>query len=278
VGKLMLGTDFATTQHTAAKARIGNQSDYWYRLDTPLKGWVFGGLVRSFDPAKADDAHLTLVRDKLGAADKLYDSYEHKSPLSFADAVEVSQFASRAAAASKKPGTQGELELAHWRAVQIALFQIPVASANKAPFAAWLKQQGKNVFYTEPSAEYLVNPDNYWKLADRHKRDAIGDAIAWQAANAFVGGECEGFISCMSGRSLMMEGEYLKRYPKGKHVAAALQQANGNLAYIRKEWKNQPDEHKDVDLKAWQSILAPLADSKAAREARQHLKALQALR
>jgi hypothetical protein len=278
VGKLMLGTDFATTQHTAAKARIGNQSDYWYRLDTPLKGWVFGGLVRSFNPAKADDAHLALVREKLGAADKLYDSYEHKSPLAFADAVEVSQFANRAAAASNKPEIQGELELAHWRAVQIALFQIPVASATKAPFAAWLKQQGKSVFYTEPSAEYLVNPDNYWKLADRHKRDAIGDAIAWQAANAFVGGECEGFISCMSGRSLMMEGEYLKRYPKGKHIDAALQQANGTLEYIGKEWKNQPDEHKDVDLKAWQTVLAPLADSTAAKEARQHLKALQALR
>ncbi|MEB4591916.1 SH3 domain-containing protein [Candidatus Thiothrix sp. Deng01] len=278
VGKLPLGTDFTSTQRTAAKAKIGGQTDYWRQLDTPLKGWVFGGLLRNFDPAKADEARVALARDKLGPADKLYDSYEHKSPLSFADAVEVSDFASRAAASSKNPVAQGELELAHWRAMQIALFSIPMESTAKPPYAAWIKQQGKNVFYTEPSAEYLVDPRNYWKLADRHKQDAIGDAIAWQAANAFVGGECEGFISCMSARSQMMEGEYLKRYPKGKHVEEALQDVNGNLEYIRKEWKNQPDEQKDVGLKAWQAILAPLPDSKAARTARQHLKALQALR
>lgn len=277
-GKLPLGTNFTSTQRTAAKVKVGSQSDYWYRLDAPLKGWVFGGLLRNFDPAKADTARLALIRDKLGAADKLYDSYEHQSPLSFADAVEVSQFANRAAAASKTPETQGELKLAYWRAVQISLFKIPLEGATEATYAAWLKQLGKQVFYTEPSAEYLVNPDNYWELADRHKRDTIGDAIAWQAANAFIGGECEGFISCLSGRSLMMEGEYLKRYPKGKHVESALQQANQSLAYIRQEWKNQADENTDVDLKAWQSILAPLADSKAAKEARQHLKALQALR
>ncbi len=282
-GKLPLGTNFTSIQHTATKAKIGSQSDYWYRLDAPLKGWVFGGLLRSFDPAKADAAHLALIREKLGEADKVYgglygSDHENQSPLSFADAVEVSQFANRAAASSKNPETQGELELAYWRAIQISLFKIQSEQATKAPYAAWLKQLGKKVFYTEPSAEYLVNPDNYWKLADRHKQDTIGDAIAWQAANAFVGGECEGSISCMSGRSLMMEGEYLKRYPKGKHVEAALQHANNSLAYIRKEWKNQPDEYTDVELKEWQSILAPLADSKAAKEARQHLKALQALR
>jgi hypothetical protein len=281
-GKLSLGTNFTATQRTATKAKIGSQSDYWYRLDTPPKGWVFGGLLRNFDSAKADAARLTLIREKLGAADKVYgglygSDHENQSPLDFADAVEVSQFANRAAAASKNPEVQGELELAYWRAVQISLFKIPPDKASKAPYAAWLKQLGKHVFYTEPSAEYLVNPRNYWKLADRHKRDASGDAIAWQAANAFVGGECEGFISCMSGRSQMMEGEYLKRYPKGKHVETALQHVNDSLAYIRKEWKNQPDEITDVDLKEWQTILAPLADSKAAREASQQLKALQAL-
>lgn len=277
VGKLTLGTDFATSQRTAAKVTIGNQSAYWHRVDAPLKGWVFGGFLRGFDPAQADNARLTLIRDKIGAADKLYDGYDTQSPLSFADAVETSQFARTAAAASKSAEARGELELAYWRAVQLSLFPITSANSTKPPYAAWLKQLGDNAFHSEPSDSYLVNPQNFWKLADRHAKDAIGDAIAWQAANAFIGGECEGFISCVSRRSLIMEGEYLKRFPHGKHVEEALKATNETLVFIKQEWKNQPDESKDVEVKAWQAIFAPLPNSAAAKAARKTLQEIQSL-
>jgi hypothetical protein len=277
VGKLTLGTDFATSQRTAAKVKIGSQSAYWYQVNAPLKGWVFGGFLRGFDPAQADNARLTLIRDKIGAADKLYDGYDTKSPLSFSDAVETSQFAHTAAAASKSAEARGELELAYWRAVQLSLFPISAADSTKPPYSAWLKQLGDNAFHSEPSDSYLVNPQSFWKLADRHAKDAIGDAIAWQAANAFIGGECEGSISCMSGRSLMMEGEYLKRFPHGKHVEAALKDANTTLDFIKQDWKNQPDEHNDVEVKAWQAIFALLPDSAAAKAARKTLQDIQSL-
>jgi hypothetical protein len=277
VGKLTLGTDFASSQRTAESVKIGNQSAYWYQVDAPLKGWIFGGFLRSFDPAQADNARLTLIRDKIGAADKLYDGYDNKSPLSFSDAVETSQFAHTAAAASKDAEARGELELAYWRAVQLSLFPITSADSAKPPYAAWLKQLGDNAFHSEPSDSYLVKPENFWTLADLHAKDAIGDAIAWQAANAFVGGECEGSIGCMSARSLMMEGEYLKRFPHGKHAEDALKAAAATLDFIKQDWKNQPDEGKDVDLKAWQAILAPLTDSAATKAARKTLQDIQAL-
>lgn len=276
VGKLRFGSDFTTTQRSAEKTTIGAQTDYWYRIEKPLTGWVFGGLLRAFDPKQADSQRLQLLREKLGAADHLH-NYEQPSVLAFADAVEISEFAQRAAAASKTREVKGELELGYWRAVQIALFKIPMDKINKPPYRTYYQQLGKQAIYSEPSGEYLINPDSLWKLADRYKKDAIGDAIAWQAANAFVGGECEGFIGCVSARSLLMEGEYLKRYPKGRYVQAALQDVNEVLDYVRTEYNNQSEEGSELDLGAWQRVLAPIAASPSAKTARAHLNALQAL-
>lgn len=275
-GKLAIGTDVTITQRTAAESKVDSTSAYWYQLSTPIKGWVFGNLLRDFDPASPDEVFLALTRDKLGAADKLYDAYENRSPLSFGDALEISEFAKRAATEAKTPAAQGELELAHWRAIQIALASGTYESREKPPYSTWVKELGENVLYSDPSAEYLIQPDLLWKLADKHKDDASGEAIAWQAANAYVGGECEGFIGCMSARSLMMEGEYLKRYPQGKHIEAALTEANEVLDYMMKEWDNQRDDPGETDLKVWADMLAALPDTDAAATARKYLKALQA--
>jgi hypothetical protein len=277
-GKLGIGTDLTITQRTASKSKVGAQSDYWYQASAPVKGWVFGSLLRDFDPAQPESAWLALALEKLGKSDVMYDAYDHRSPLSFGDAVEISDFAKRAAAGSKTPAVQGELELAYWRAVQIALTSGDMDSHEKPPYSTWKKKFGEDVIYSEPSAEYLINPDVLWKLADKHKADASGDVIAWQAANAYVGGECEGDISCYSARTQMMQGAYLKRYPHGKYVEQALTSVNDTLDSMKKEWKDYPaDLKKDVDLKEWASILGALADSAAANKARQSLKALQAM-
>lgn len=273
-GKLPIGTDVTITQRTANESKVGSTSAYWYQLNAPVKGWVFGGLLRDFDPTNPDEAFLSLARDKLGEADRLYD-YEHRSPLSFGDAIEISEFAKRAATTAKTPAAQGELELAYWRAIQIALSSDSFESHEKPPYSTWVKAQGENVFYSEPSGEYLINPDLLWQLADQHKDDSSGEAIAWQAANAFVGGECEGFISCMSARSLDMEGEYLKRFPQGNYVEKALARANEVLDYMNKEWNNQKDELGEINLKEWSDMLAALPDSKAAETAHRYIRNLQ---
>lgn len=277
VGKLGIGTDVSVTQRTASKSNVGSQSGYWYQLDAPMQGWIFGNLLRDFDPAKPESAWLTLVLEKLGKSDTMYDGYEHKSPLSFGDAVEISEFAQRAAAASKTPAVKGELELAYWRAVQIALASGSMESHEKPPYSTWRKQFGENVMYSEPGAEYLIQPDVLWKLADKHRQDASGDVIAWQAANAFVGGECEGFLGCYSARTQMMQGGYLKRYPHGDYVGKALVTVNETLDYMIKDWQNQPDEVKEVDLTEWANMFERLADSPAAHKARKSLKTLQGM-
>ena len=75
-----------------------------------------------------------------------------------------------------------------------------------------------------------------------------------------------------------MEGEYLKRFPQGQYVQAALQDVNETLDFLVKEWPEQRADGKDVDLVLWEKILKPLAASPAADKARRYLRRLQTLR
>ena len=75
-----------------------------------------------------------------------------------------------------------------------------------------------------------------------------------------------------------MEGEYLRRFPQGQYVQAALQDVNETLDFLVKEWPEQRADSKDVDLVLWEKILKPLAASPAADKARRYLRRLQTLR
>lgn len=257
VGKLSFGTTITSTQRTKTPSKIGTNSAYWYQVATPLSGWVFGGFLQTTDASKPDAAALALLRSKLGAADVVLD----EKTLRFADAVEVSQFAEKAAQVAKDTQSKGELALDKWRAVQASFLAIEPAQMEKPPYLDWFKSHGDKVYYHELAAAYFVNANTLWALADEYQTAAIGDAIAWQAANAALGGECEGFIDCSSGRSQMMEGEYLLRYPHGKHVKDALMDVQEVVDYALKDAPNQKDAIKEVDFKQWDKILTPVADS-----------------
>lgn len=274
VGKLAFGSTLTLQKRTGEKAQIGVKSAYWYHINAPMNGWVFGSFVQDFNAAQPQAAWLSLIRAKLGKADVVI----QEATLPFADAVEISQFASKAAAQTTDTDSKGELELAQWRATQQALYAIPIAKGKEAPYAAWLKTLGDKAFEDEISARYLLRTYLLWQLADQYQKAAIGDVIAWQAANVYPGGECEGFIVCVSGRSQMMEGEYLKRFPQGQYVQAALQDVNETLDFLVKEWPEQRADGKDVDLVLWEKILKPLAASPAADKARRYLRRLQTLR
>src|SRR5882757_7072201 len=53
VGRLKLGTVVNTVARSAEQDQIGAKKDYWYRVNLPTgeSGWVFGGLLREYDPA-----------------------------------------------------------------------------------------------------------------------------------------------------------------------------------------------------------------------------------
>lgn len=274
VGQLTFGTIFTSPQRTSSAAKVGPSSSYWYNVTSPMQGWVFGGFLQSTDAKHPDAAALALLRSKLGAADTVIEG----KTLRFSDAVEISQFADKATQAAQDQDSKGELALDHWRAVQASFNAINVNELQKPAYTDWFKAQGDKVFYHELAGGYYVKADTLWGLADQFKANSIGDAIAWQAANAALGGECEGFIDCGSGRAQMTDGEYLVRFPNGKHAADALKNINETLVYSIKDAKNQHEALQHIDFAKWEAILKPLPDSKAKTQAQQYVATLQKMK
>lgn len=273
LGKLAFGTVLITQQRSPTQSTIGAKKDYWYSVNTPVKGWVFGGLLQDYDAKNPDKIAVQLIRSKLGKADQLADS----GILNFNDALEVSQFAQQAASKAKTLELSGDLQLAYLQVVQQGLSAIPINQDKKSPYAPWIKSLGNQVYYHELAGGYYVDSRTFWKLADRYKQAQIGDVIAWQAAHTVLGGECEGFIECISYRLQITQGEYLKRYPKGRYVTPALKEINEDLAYMLKEATQQTANIKEIDFALWDKLLAPLAASPNLEQTKQYLKQIKAL-
>lgn len=271
VGKLPLGTVLMTQQRSPTQDKVGSKKDYWYSVNTPVKGWVFGGLLQDYDATNPDKIAVQLVRSKLGKSDRIIES----GVLSYNDALEVSQYAQQAASKSKSADLAGDLQLAYLQAVQQGLSAIPINQEKKPPYAAWIKSLGNQVFYHELAGGYYVDSRTFWKLADHYKASQIGDVIAWQASHAALGGECEGFVECMSYRSQITQGEYLKRFPKGRYVLPALEEINQELAYMAKEAPTQRDNVKEIDFALWDKILTPLSQSPTLAKTQQLLKQIK---
>lgn len=271
IGKLPFGTVLVPQQISTAQDTIGSKKAYWYSVQTPVKGWVFGGLLQDYDAQNPDKTAVQLIRSKLGKSDRLLDS----RMLNFNDALEVSQYAQQAGSKAKSADLAGDLKLAYLQAVQQSLYAIPLNQEKKAPYSTWIKSLGNQVFYHELAGGYYVDARTFWKLADQYKQAQVGDVIAWQAAHAALGGECEGYIGCMSYRRQITHGEYLKRFPKGRYVLPAIEAINEDLAYMTTEAPKQRDEVKDIDFVLWDKLLQPLSTSAALTKTKNYLTQLK---
>lgn len=272
VGKLAFGTVVVTQQRSPTQETVGAKKDYWYSVNTPLKGWVFGGLLQDYDAKNPDKVAVQLIRSKLGKPEKVLET----GVLNFNEALEVSQFAQYAATKAKSIEAAGELKLAYLQAVQQGLYAIPSEQYKKPPYSTWIKSLGSQVFYHELAGGYYVDARTLWTLADQYKTASVGDVIAWQAAHASLGGECEGFVECMSHRAQITAGEYLKRYPKGRYVIPLLEELNEELAYMAKEAPNQRANVKEIDFARWDKILAPVSKSPTLDKTKRYLKQIKA--
>ncbi|MBK8453775.1 MAG: SH3 domain-containing protein [Thiofilum sp.] len=267
LGKLALGTAVTPLQKTPSQSTVAGKTAHWYQVKTDQgTGWVFGSFL--IPTQNYESGVLELLRTKL-----------KDESIPFANAVALYHLADKAAAQAKSRNAKGELEIYKLIALQKSFDSVPVDQLDKAPYKAWVKQHDqKNAFYDEVSGQYIANGEHFWKLADHYKRDPIGDFVTWQAAQQRLGGECEGFIGCMSVALLRTEGEYLKRYPKGKYVKTALTNLNENFKYMVDDWKKPEQDSSDVDLKAWSAVLKPLAATPEATKARNYIKQMQAMK
>ncbi|MEZ5479936.1 MAG: SH3 domain-containing protein [Thiolinea sp.] len=238
LGRVGLGAVVRGIRRTRDKLQIGELHDYWYQVESgELQGWVSGRYLRDFQPENREQIWFELIKERL-------DNPE----LSFPESVALYRFARLVNAHVQEGKLKGAFELGELLALQKSFDRLDISLAEQAPYAAWISehQEAGRVFHDEISGQWLVPSTDYWKLADRYDGKAGADDIAWYAANAQLGGECEGDISCNLGREKITFGEYLKRHPYGRYAGASLQRISETLSYILQALEQQPDYFQQV--------------------------------
>jgi hypothetical protein len=97
VTRLKLGTVLSADARTAEQVEVGSRKDYWYRVALPggQQGWVYGGLLADYDPARRAETVRRIVEERLKA-----------ESMSFDDAVDLYNFVEAALARGQR-GREG---------------------------------------------------------------------------------------------------------------------------------------------------------------------------
>jgi hypothetical protein len=220
VTRLKLGTVLGADARSAAEAEVGSRKDYWYRVALPggQQGWVFGGLLADYDPARRDEAVRRIVEERLKA-----------ETMSADDATDLYNFVAGALAGAR--GTaKGELELARLHALNRAVGAMGEDDKGRLSNPEFQKAHEREIYHHEFAGGWAVKPEAFWELETKYRGTALGDRIAWDAAQALRQGECEGDDVCNFLALQETEGRYLGLYPTGAHAPEALQNIREALA------------------------------------------------
>ena len=221
VARLKLGTVVAAVARTSEEAQVGEKRDYWYRVELPggATGWVFGGLLADYDPARRAEIARRIIEGRMKV-----------DTMSFEDGVDFYNFVAAALADAREPASRGELELYRLHAVGRAVMSIPYGEQARPPYREFHAAHEREVFYHELAGGWYVRPDAFWALERKYAGTPTGDRIAWDGAQALLGGECEGDEVCQFHALHQTEGKYLSLYPKGAHAAEVVRNIAQALA------------------------------------------------
>jgi hypothetical protein len=205
VSQAKLGTIFRVAEKTPA----------WYRVQftsgaKTSSGWISANSVNDLNSAAKDQLYRQIA-----------DRYYKGEGMDFATASELYEFLTRAAGDLGNSGS-AEIELKKLLALRSALKAIPTGKGEQNPYREFLKAHEKNVVYSEPSAEWLVNSTLFWDLHKKYEKSPLADQIAWEGAQNPLPGECEGYVNCHLFYARMTSGEYLSLHPSGKRNLEAL--------------------------------------------------------
>jgi hypothetical protein len=146
--------------------------------------------------------------------------------------TELLDFVRRAASDLPDAETRARFALHELRATSRAAGAVPFMGhrANETePYATWLKARDNIVFYNEVGGAWMLAHSAFLDAYDRHRGAAAADEILWASVLNGLGGECEGYIPCIVGMTNTLEGEYLRRLPRGRRAAEALARAADRL-------------------------------------------------
>jgi hypothetical protein len=263
IERLQFGTVVGQLEQSAAKEKINQVEDYWYRVALPSgkEGWVFGGLTVFFDPGKRNEIYRKIVAERM------------KTDINFGDSVDLINFLTRAVTEVNEPAIVAELEFSRLRLMKRAVALIPFDKQDQQPFKSWIKTQdeAQKIVYSEPAGQWLVQSDLFWDLQKRFSSLPIADEIAWEAANNPLPGECEGYLPCHIHVMVLTEAQYLKLYPNGLFAQDALKVIDESLESFldpkaEETYSLTKEDYPEIqrDLAAVRAVLAKTSNAKKA--------------
>lgn len=220
VARLKLGTVVTASARTAEQAEIAGKREYWFKvaLQSGETGWAFGGFLRGYD-ADAAVVKRRIIEDRLKAEE-----------LKFDEGVDLYDFISRTAAAETDAGARALLELQKLLALGRAAGAVQPDQRETSPFREFLKTHERQLYFHELAGSIAVRSEAFWALEEKHRGTAVGERIAWEAAENLTPGECESDEVCQFLRLHETRGYYLSLYPTGARAAEVLKSYDEALA------------------------------------------------
>jgi hypothetical protein len=227
--RLPIGTLLRQFDNDQRAATIGGKQDFWYHVALPngKDGWVFGAFLKRFDASRKGEIYREIAATKAKAENTTY-----------AESADLARFLTAISGELTERTLQAEVELWRWIAIQRALEQIPANKLQQAEYQRFIKLWQPQIVYSDPGGIWLVKADVLWNLHKKSVDLPIAETIAWEAANLPMPGECEGDDLCMTMAFNTSLGRYLKLYPKGKHVAQALDRLIEVYQFVNKQLGN----------------------------------------
>lgn len=206
VAQLALGTEVTETGPAGA-----NKTWVRIRLADGREGWVLASLTRPIDGHWRWITYDRIIEERLG-----------RTGDGFAAIAELVAFIERVAPAYTDADGRARIDLSRLRAMAAALKALPVAAQNADPYRRWMDARKDELVYNEPAGEWMLRSPVIWALQARHARTALADDLAWFAVSNGLAGECEGWVPCYMASKNVLEGEYLRRLPRGRRAEEAV--------------------------------------------------------
>jgi uncharacterized protein YgiM (DUF1202 family) len=213
VARLKFGTVLTASARTAEQVEIAGKREHWYKVASPAgeAGWVFGGFLADYDAARGAEIARRIIAERLKA-----------ETMTFNEGVDLYNYVTARISEAKEGEGRGELELQRLLALGRAVGPIQPDERERPPYRDFLKAHERELYFHELAGGMAVRSEIFWALEREYHGTAVGERIAWEAAENLEPGECESDEVCQFIRLHETHGRYLSLYPDGPRAAEVL--------------------------------------------------------